>query len=444
MKLSSIVGHILEVCALAEASSKPVDQIVWSFFKERHYLGARDRFRIRASVFGMQRDWRYVHFLSQSFFQNQSNEIAHPENHFRFLPSYIAHARIVFEHPSDDMLIGLEELWRTHYPSIELSSYINWLEEHAKDVLNIPDQVERLAIQYSFPDWMVKRFLEQYRDETEALLQGLNKSARATLRVNLLKITRVECQHKLLEETIESEPTRYSPVGLITTKRFNRQASPAFKQGLYEFQDEGSQLISLIADAKPGQFVIDACAGGGGKTMHMVEMMNDSGELIAIDIDTKRMEGLEVRKTRSHIRSIKLLTVDAINKNELANKADLVLVDAPCSGVGRIRRSPDIKRHLTETIVDSYPQKQKEILLNNADFVKPGGRLVYATCSLFKTENEDVVHSFLNERHDFKLISPTERLQQLGIEPSDDDFIHILPHRYPTDGFFIAVMERNN
>ncbi|MBI5214540.1 MAG: class I SAM-dependent methyltransferase [Ignavibacteriae bacterium] len=443
MKLASIVGHILEVCALAEASSKPVDQIVWIFFKERHYLGARDRFRIRASVFGMQRDWRYVHFLSQSFFQNHSGEIVHPSNHFKYLPSYVAHARIVFEHPADDMLIGLEELWRTHYPSIDLASYIKLLEEHANDVLNIPDQVERLATHYSFPDWMVKRFLEQYGNETEVLLQGLNKSARATLRVNLLKVSREECQQQLLDETIESSPTHFSPVGLITTKRFNRQASPAFKQGLFEFQDEGSQLISLLADAKPGQFVIDACAGGGGKTMHMVEMMNDSGELIAIDIDAKRLEGLEVRKTRSHIRSIKLLTVDAINKNELTNKADLVLVDAPCSGVGRIRRSPDIKRHLTEAMVDSYPQKQKEILLSNADFVKQNGRLVYATCSLFKTENEDVVNTFLEERKDFRLVSPTEQLQQLGIEPSNDDFVRLLPHRYPTDGFFIAVMERN-
>jgi len=332
MKLESIVGHIVEMCALAEASSKPVDQLIWKFFKDRHYLGARDRFRIRASVFGMQRDWRYVHFLSQSFFQNQPNEISHPHNHFRFLPSYIAHARIVFEHPADDMVVGLEELWRTHFPSIDLPSYIQWLEEHAKNVLNISDQVERLAIQYSFPDWMVKRFLVQYGDETEALLQGLNKSARATLRVNLLKISREECQQKLLEETIESSPTHYSPVGLITTKRFNRQASPAFKQGLYEFQDEGSQLISLIADAKPDQFVVDACAGGGGKTMHLVEMMNDSGELIAIDIDAKRMEGLEVRKIRSHIRSIKLFALDELKKDELSNKADLVLVDAPCSG----------------------------------------------------------------------------------------------------------------
>ncbi|MBI3194505.1 MAG: class I SAM-dependent methyltransferase, partial [Ignavibacteriae bacterium] len=312
------------------------------------------------------------------------------------------------------------------------------------DVLNVPDEVERLSIQYSFPDWMVRRFLNQYGEETESLLKGLNKSARATLRVNLLKVSREECQKKLLEESIESEQTHYSPVGLITTKRFNRQASPAFKQGLYEFQDEGSQLISLLADAKPGQFVIDACAGGGGKTMHIVEIMKDSGKIIAIDIDAKRMEGLEIRKTRAHIRNIKLLTVDTINRNELTNKADLVLVDAPCSGVGRIRRSPDIKRHLTETIVDAYPQKQKEILLSNADFVKPRSRLVYATCSLFKTENEDVVHSFLSERNDFKLISPSERLQQLGIEPSNDGFVRLLPHRYPMDGFFIAVMERIN
>ncbi|TAK60977.1 MAG: hypothetical protein EPO24_06190 [Bacteroidetes bacterium] len=442
MKLASIVGHVLELCEIVENNTTPVDKIAWSFFKERHYLGSRDRAKIRAAVFGMQRNWRYIQAVAKEFYSSHSHDQMLPSGKERFLPLFIAHAYMAAEQPFDEILKGLADVWGNHYPGVELSVYQQWLNEHAKDVGNSADIVERYGIKHSFPDWMVRRLYEQYSNETEALLQGLNKMARITLRVNLHKISRKECQQRLLNEGVATTPTEHSPAGLIAEKRYDRMASSAFKEGLYEFQDEGSQLVSLIAHPKPNELVIDACAGGGGKTLHLNEMMNDTGKIIAVDVDMIRMKGLDARIRRSAIHNIELQTNETLNRQELLGTADLVLVDAPCSGIGRIRRSPDIKWRLKESHVDLYPSKQKGILEQNADIVKQGGHLVYATCSLFKSENETVVLEFLSSRKEFILRQPVERMTELGLQSEPDGFIRILPHRYPTDGFFIAVMEK--
>ncbi len=443
MKLTSIVGHILEVCLIADSSSKPVDQIIWSFFKDRKYLGSRDRFRISESVYSIQRDWRLLQTLSSSFFKSQQQEINPPEEKLQFLPMYIASEWHTHTTPPLEIVETLSEYWSAGYPSVTLSQFYTWLDSNGDAILNPPDIAQRLAIQYSFPDWMVHRLLHQYGVETESLLKALHTRARTTLRVNRLATSREECQERLIKEGIETLPTEYSPVGLVTEKRYNRQASPSYKEGLYDFQDEGSQLISLLTDPQPGEFVIDACAGGGGKTLHLSELMNDTGTILAVDIDLERMKGLRARIERLNRKTIGMQTVASLDKGGLKEKADRVLVDAPCSGVGRIRRSPDIKRHLTEALVDSYPTKQIDILLDNADFVKKEGNLVYATCSLFQSENEEVIRQFLLNRKDFQLESASDRLKPLKLDTSNDGFIRILPHKYPTDGFFIALMKRH-
>ncbi len=442
MRLASIVGHVLELCSLTESNTKPADKIVWDFFKQRKYLGSRDRFQISASIFGMQRDWRLIETLVQTFVVTSSPELQFPEGQERFLPLYIAHAVVILHKPAEELIEGLNELWIKFYPSIQLPEFITWLETHVEEITHSSNTVERLGITYSFPDWMVERLLNQYGEETESLLKSLNTSARVTLRVNLLKISLEDCRKRLLHEGIETIPTQLSPVGLVAEKRFNKQASQSYKEGLYEFQDEGSQLISLIANPQPNDIVIDACSGGGGKTLHMFEMMNGKGRVIASDIDLDRMKGLQARKERSEIHNIELTSIDRLNRKELTGKANLVLVDAPCSGVGRIRRNPEMKRFLKESEIEGYPSKQLSILQNVADFVKVGGRLVYATCSLFKCENENVVIGFLAQRKDFKLVSPLAEVEKLGVKSDEDVFLRILPNRYPTDGFFVALMER--
>ena len=233
-----------------------------------------------------------------------------------------------------------------------------------------------------------------------------------------------------------------SPAGLVLQKRFHNLSSNSFLEGWYEIQDEGSQLVSQIADPHTGEIVIDACAGAGGKSLHMAQLMKNEGEIIAIDVDKYRLTELEKRAKRAGVSIIKTKLNKNLRAEEFHRKADLVLVDAPCSGVGTIRRSPWMKWGITEPLVGQYAEKQKNILSFNSQFVKPGGKLVYATCSLFRKENDEVVNHFLNSFPDFRLVHPGEDLAKFGLYLNSST-ITMYSHRSNTDGFFVAVMKRD-
>jgi 16S rRNA (cytosine967-C5)-methyltransferase len=289
----------------------------------------------------------------------------------------------------------------------------------------------------------VKEWVDQIGMETENLLRVLNTQSNVSLRVNLLKTTREECHKRLLNEGTETEVSKISPVGLISPKRFHCKSSASFNDGWYEMQDEGSQLISFIADPQPGEIVIDACAGSGGKSLHMAQLMKNTGEIIAADVDKNRLAELRKRAKRSGANIIQTEHRTNLATDNLSGKADLVLVDAPCSGVGTIRRNPWQKWNITESLIQHYAEKQKNILQFNSQFVKPGGKLVYATCSLFRQENDDVVKSFLSSHPDFVLTYPEKILERFNLSLKNST-ITIYPHHYNTDGFFIAVMKRVN
>jgi 16S rRNA (cytosine967-C5)-methyltransferase len=256
------------------------------------------------------------------------------------------------------------------------------------------------------------------------------------MRVNTLKTNRDTCRERLKEEGIETERSPISPVGLIARKRFNAASSLAFKEGWFEMQDEGSQIVSLIAAPQPGATVIDACAGAGGKTLHLADLMRNQGKIFAIDIDPKRTSELELRSARAGITIVRTLGREGLAPEELAGKADLVLVDAPCSGSGTLRRNPAFKWTITESLVEHQSELQRTILQFNAQFTKPGGTLLYCTCSLFRKENEDVVEAFLAGHPEYHL----ERRE--GLVESAEAAITLLPHLHNTDGFFIATMRR--
>jgi len=260
--------------------------------------------------------------------------------------------------------------------------------------------------------------------------------------VNTLKTDREECRLRLQKEGIETEDTPRSPVGLVVGKRFDRNASPAFRDGWFEIQDEGSQLVSLFARPIPGSVVIDACAGAGGKTLHLAEMMKNEGEIIAIDSGKRRLEELSLRARRAGISCVKTMVVSDLRPDNLDGKADLVLVDAPCSGSGTIRRNPSLKWQISETMVDRYASRQQEILDFNSAFVRSGGALCYVTCSLLRKENEEVLRTFLEKHPQFALVDcPTAGLDlRTGVT---DQFVHLLPHRHNTDGYFIGLMRRS-
>ncbi|MEK9136757.1 MAG: methyltransferase domain-containing protein, partial [Bacteroidota bacterium] len=291
-----------------------------------------------------------------------------------------------------------------------------------------------------------KEWIERFGpEETEQLCATLNSPAPITIRVNTLAATQEHCLSVLRQEGLEAQPTRLSPVGLILSKRFNTQSLQPFKQGHFEMQDEGSQLLSMLVQPSPGSTVVDACAGSGGKTLHLAALMNNIGRLVAVDIEEYRLKNIRERLRRAGVSIVETLLASRDQESILTLKenADAVLIDAPCSGVGTFRRNPGAKLTFTESFVESVAKTQREVLDQYCALVKPGGRLVYCTCTLLGKENEDQVASFLERHPEFELQSaPAILLQQQVKVDASSPFLTLLPHKTTTDGFFAAVMTR--
>ncbi|PKM45063.1 MAG: SAM-dependent methyltransferase [Gammaproteobacteria bacterium HGW-Gammaproteobacteria-1] len=302
-----------------------------------------------------------------------------------------------------------------------------------------------LEVRTNLPEWLAQRLVAQLgEEETLRLAEALNQPATLDLRVNTVKADRATVQAQLAEEGHVLEPTPYSPLGLRRADRAPLFKSPSFQAGLFEIQDEGSQLLGLLLEPKRREMVVDFCAGAGGKTLELGALMVNSGTLYAFDIVAKRLEKLKPRLARAGLDNVRSVVIGHERDERvrrLAGKADRVLVDAPCSGSGTVRRNPDIKwRPLN---LDEITATQQRILEAAATLVKPGGRLVYATCSLLREENEDIVNAFLAAHDTFHLVPVGEVLARRNIPlPDMGEMLRLYPHRHNTDGFFAAVLER--
>jgi 16S rRNA (cytosine967-C5)-methyltransferase len=443
MKFSSLVGHVLELFQQIDNNVQPPARLTADFFRQRKYLGSHDRRFISDTVFGMIRHRRLIEALLEQFIVEHSEAELLNHRHDRYLPLFTLFTATIEKMPSIEISEGLSSRWQMTFPKVNLDEFLKWIEQNASLKFLPNEQYVRLGVRYSFQDWMVEEFQKQFGDETEQLLDALNQSAPITLRVNLLKTDREQCQARLQGEGIETVPTELSPVGLIAKKRFQSQSSQAFKDGWFEMQDEGSQLISLIASPKSGDVVIDACAGAGGKTLHLAELMKNEGEIVAIDIERKRLEELQSRANRAGITIIRTMLRNEVLPENFFSKADLVLVDAPCSGTGTIRRNPALKWSVNESLVKHYAEQQMNILEENSRYVKQGGKLVYATCSLMRQENEEIVEAFLEKHNYFTLRTPKEEWIKYHLSFSPNA-IALLPHRHQTDGFFVVILNRRN
>jgi 16S rRNA (cytosine967-C5)-methyltransferase len=319
------------------------------------------------------------------------------------------------------------------------------LQAIARGVVTWPqDPVQRLAIQASLPDWAAHRMLAEYGEEAEALGKALNVRAPLTLRVNTLKATRDVLAQRLLEEELESTPGSLSPWALSLKGRHNVFGLESYKSGLFEVQDEGSQLIALATGAKPGDKVIDACCGAGGKALALAAMMENKGVVLTCDVSLARMDEVRPRARLAGAFNFQPLAVPTGPEGEKPlrawkARADVVLVDAPCSGTGAWRRHADARWRLTPPETDAFPAMQAAILDRYAETVKPGGRLVYATCSLWRPENEGVADQFLATHPNFV----ADPLTHLPAEVLDSaGRMKTLPHKHGTDGFFAAAFRR--
>ncbi|HEX4325633.1 MAG TPA: RsmB/NOP family class I SAM-dependent RNA methyltransferase [Burkholderiales bacterium] len=304
------------------------------------------------------------------------------------------------------------------------------------------------AVRNDLPDWLWDSLAAARGEEgAEALARGLKQAAPLDLRVNLMKNTREEALTQLKAGEIEGAATRYSPHGIRLAGKPVLQRNALFLAGGVEVQDEGSQLLAELMAPKRGEMVIDFCAGAGGKTLALGALMRSSGRLYALDVAAGRLAKLKPRLSRSGLSNVHPLRIESENDikvKRMAGKADRVLVDAPCSGLGTVRRNPDLKWRHDPSDIAELAVKQAAILVAAARLVKPGGRLVYATCSLLREENRAVVDAFLAAHPEFAEIDAVEVLAKRGIviESAAAPALELLPQVHGTDGFFACVMER--
>jgi|CXWL01.1.fsa_nt_gi 16S rRNA (cytosine967-C5)-methyltransferase len=294
-----------------------------------------------------------------------------------------------------------------------------------------PQPPASLADRYSLPDWLAKVLLREVPDEAAALADALNLPGPVCLRANAARIHRDALARQLIALNVEVHPTRFAPHGLvITSPRPNIYGLPPFQEGLFEAQDEGSQLLAELACAQSGEEVLDYCAGAGGKTLALAASMGTNGHVHAYDVDLSALERLRQRTERAQAHNVVIHRAPPVGRT-----FDAVLVDAPCSELGALRRGPDKRFLLDPASLSSWPEKQRAILDAASTYVRPGGRLIYATCTFASEENEQVARGFEADHRAFIRQRPP-------LDPSlltRDDFLRTYPHRHDTDGFFAAT-----
>jgi 16S rRNA (cytosine967-C5)-methyltransferase len=321
-----------------------------------------------------------------------------------------------------------------------------WLAEAGRiDRQALPDK-----LRHNLPDWLAGQLQERLRDGFWPLVLALEGPAPLDLRVNVLKARREEVQRALAESGFTSEPTPFSLWGLRVNGKPVLTRHPGYLAGHFEVQDEGSQLLALLTDPKRGEMVVDFCAGAGGKTLALGACMRNTGRLYAFDTSGHRLDALKPRLARSGLSNVHPAQI-AHERDErvkrLAGKIDRVLIDAPCSGLGTLRRNPDLKWRQSPQRVAELQATQGAILASASRLLKPGGRLVYATCSLLAGENEEVAQSFTAAHAaDFEPLPVLQVLQAVRVDQAErlveGPFLRLWPHLHQSDGFFAAIWQR--
>ncbi len=325
----------------------------------------------------------------------------------------------------------------------------NVIRKGVPSFAELPEE-EKWSIEYSHPVWLVKRWIEQFgREEAEAILKANNEPASVSLRINPLKATKEAVLAELEQEGIHAHESEWLPEALLIEKG-KVVDQPVFKEGRVSIQDESSMLVAHALDVAPDLIVLDACAGPGGKTAHLAELMEDKGQIIALDLHAHKTKLIDQQADRLGLKSIRTEALDARLAQSAfpAESFDRVLVDAPCTGFGVIRRKPEIKYTKKEQDIKAIAKVQREILDHCAALVKPGGKLVYSTCTIDQEENRDQVLQFLDQHPDYQLDQTlVDRFSFLAKDGEtsfkSEGMIQILPSDHDTDGFFIACLVKN-
>ena len=417
---------ILEACAelvrLTLKFDHPADAIVSRFFREHRGLGPRERATLAETVYTVLRKKLLFDHLAPSGSGPKERRLA----------------ILGFYGPGDFLRSALTE------------QETNWLD--ACEKVTPSDLMERHR--HNLPEWLVQPLKDQLGDEFWPLVEQLNRGAGLDLRVNDFKAKRADVQKELAKAGIKAVPTPYSPWGLRIAGKPALNKSEGFLRGDFEVQDEGSQLLALLLDAKRGEMVVDFCAGAGGKTLAIGASMRSTGRLYAFDTSAHRLDSFKPRMARSGLSNVHPAAIaherdDRVKR--LSGKIDRVLVDAPCTGLGTLRRNPDLKWRQSPQAVDEMAVKQAAILQSASRLLKSGGRLVYATCSVLPQENEAIAAAFSEANPDFEPLVTGEVLAGLKVADaanlctggeSGQQYLRLWPQRHATDGFFAAIWQK--
>jgi 16S rRNA (cytosine967-C5)-methyltransferase len=407
------MGHAERVLAELLQFSRPADQAMSAYFRSHRNLGQQDRAFIAETAFAVLRRKRSLEALAGSA-----------------APRDLAVAALV-------RVFGLSG--RALGEDAGLAARVKAAPDRADHAL--PE-----AVRADLPDWLWERLAAAYgAPEAAAIAQGLLGAAPLDLRVNLARISRDAALARLAGDGLEGVPTPLSAAGIRLKGKPAVNRHPLFLEGAVEVQDEGSQLLACLVAPRRGEMVADFCAGAGGKTLALAMLMHGSGRIYAMDVSAKRLRELAPRAARAGISNVHPIVLEGegdIRVKRLAGKLDRVLVDAPCSGFGTLRRNPDLKWRHGAAAVGELALKQARILNAAAKLVKPGGRLVYATCSILPDENEVVVDAFAAGHPEFRALSCADLLAAQRVPLDTGGRLRLWPHRHGTDGFFAAAFER--
>jgi len=425
MHPKALLDACSELVALSLKFDHPADAVVSHFFREHKEFGPRERASLTDTVYAVLRQ----RLLFEHFAPSGSG------------PKERRLAILGFAHGTGA---------RDFLKSALMDHEKEWLD--ACDSIKTADLLDRHR--HNLPEWLVTPLKAQLGDDFWPLVESLNRSAPLDLRVNTFVAKRAEVQAEIAATAgknggIKTSVTPFSPWGLRVEGKPNLAKLDAFNRGAVEVQDEGSQLLALLLDAHRGEMVVDFCAGAGGKTLAIGASMRNTGRLYAFDNSAHRLAALKPRLARSGLSNVHPTAIaherdDRVKR--LAGKIDRVLVDAPCSGLGTLRRNPDLKWRQSVKTVQEQAVQQTAILQSAARLLKSGGRLVYATCSLLPQENEEVALAFGAVNPDFTPMAVAPLLTQLKVESAEGlcsgPFLRLWPHRHSTDGFFAAVWVR--
>lgn len=419
MQLSTArLGHAIHALTEILPLTHPADATLSRYFRNNPELGQKERAFVAETIYAVLRRKRLLEHLADP----------------HLTPRHLILA----------LLARVQGLSLRELEPLLYEGESDWL----KQVKAVSTDDLSLAVRADFPDWLTERLATRMpEEEILALARGMQQPAPLDLRANTVLANRDEVLAILKRDGIPAEPMPYSPIGVRIREKPAINRHPLFLTGKIEVQDEGSQLIGYLVAPKRGEMIADFCAGAGGKTLLLGALMHSLGRIYAFDVSSKRLTQLKPRLKRSGLSNLHpqlISNENDIKIKRLAGKLDRVLVDAPCSGLGTLRRNPDLKWRQKPQDIAELTVKQAAILNAAARLVKVGGRLVYATCSILEEENEQIVEAFLAAHPEFELHAASEVLAQQNIALDTGKYFKLMPHVHGTDGFFAAVMERKS